>query len=124
MMPTPAGSDGLLSQLGQIRAGRSAPSWMPSGSTELLTVPVSAPAGVDVTDAEVDFAFLPGLTEPAGGDWRGGDWAAFGTGYVGQILIGAGNTATPLADGAYRVWIRISGNPETLVRPVGVLRVT
>lgn len=96
-----------------------------STSLETLRCPVFADAGGGIynpTSDPVAMAFTTGPgTKPASGDWKSGGWdtTAIGT-YVATCLIGTGGAAT-LAPGSYYVWVRITDNPEIIVREVGEL---
>jgi len=97
-------------------------------STEYIRAEVSATeAGepVDPTGGAVEFAFKDTDVEPAGGDWKTGEWEtdpAVSPVYYARILIGpSGET---LADGKYNVWLKIANSPEIPVRKIGVLTIT
>lgn len=95
-------------------------------SLEYLRCPVFADSGgapVNPTADAVAMAFMAAPnTKPGGGDWKPGGWdtTAIGT-YVATCLVGTGGVA--LAPGTYFVWVRITDNPEVIVREVGELTV-
>lgn len=90
---------------------------IPSTSKQFIGVPVtggytnSTPVDIAVVAAAVD--------EPASGDWKTAVWDSG----QAKILIGPG-TSLPLADGIYRVWVRITSTAETPVIPSGLIRIT
>lgn len=89
---------------------------IPSTSREYLHVPVSgATADQPVELAVVDI----GAEEPAEDDWTPADvW----DGTVAKVLIGPGGTLE-LEDGTFRVWVRVTADPEIPVIRGGLLRI-
>ncbi|MFE6126793.1 hypothetical protein ACFQ6Q_00750 [Streptomyces sp. NPDC056437] len=94
---------------------------IPATSTEYLYVPVSAPAGVDLTGVPVKIAILPASKRgPEAEDWKTAEWAPAPT---ARILIGPSGAQT-LTPGAYRVWITFDPpGSENLVELSGRLSV-
>jgi hypothetical protein len=93
---------------------------IPSTSTEYVHVPVTAPAGVDVTGMPVRIAVVAHRANPSETEWRTAAW----DGTTARLLVGPG-TDTVLAVGDYRVWINIDPpGSEAIVRKSGVLSVT
>lgn len=98
-----------------------------STSLEHLRFPVfadTAGAPYNPTADTVAVAFMTAPnTKPATGDWKTGGWdtTAIGT-YVATVLVGTGG-AVALTPGTYYVWVRITDNPEIIVREVGELTV-
>lgn len=97
-------------------------------STEYVQVPVSATtAGVPInpTSDQVQFAFMA-TGNPTSGDWHLGSWQTIApTTYVAQILVGPGSGGVPLTAGTtYSIWVKVTDNPETPVRQVGLLKIT
>ena len=96
-------------------------------SLETLRFPVFADGAGAIYNPTADavaVAFMAASnTNPAGGDWKIGGWdtTAIGT-YVATCLVGPGGAATP-APGSWYVWVRITDNPEIIVREVGELTV-
>lgn len=96
-----------------------------STSLENLRFPVFADSGgqpYNPTADPVAVAFMTAPnTKPASGDWKTGSWdtTVIGT-YVATVLVGPGGAAT-LAPGSYYAWVRITDNPEIIVREVGEL---
>lgn len=89
---------------------------IPSTSKEYVHVPVTG-AEDDMT---VDIAIVAStLEEPASGDWKPAVW----DGTDAKVLIGPG-TSLALANGTYRVWVRIAAAPELPVVRGGLLRIT
>lgn len=104
--------------------GGERPVLIPSTSTEFLHVPVSGPAGVDLTGTAPKIAILPGSTHtnPEAGDWKTGDWTDDGE---ARLLIGPDGGAVTLAPGDYRVWVTIDPpGSEKIVRLSGYLGIT
>jgi hypothetical protein len=101
-------------------------------SREFVRVPITAKeSGLDVdpTVAAVDMAFTTIGVEPGAGDWKVASWETDDTRspvrYFARCIVGPGGTVN-LADGAYQVWVKVSGlNPEAPVfRAPGELVVT
>lgn len=93
---------------------------IPSTSTEYLHVPVTAPAGTDVTGMPVQIAVVAHRANPADDEWQDASWS----GATARILVGP-DTSLELAAGDYRVWIRIDPpGAEAVVRRAGILTVT
>jgi hypothetical protein len=98
-----------------------------STSLETLWCSVFADAGgqpYNPTADAVAMAFMTAPnTKPASGDWKTGGWdtSAIGT-YTATCLVGPGGAAT-LVPGSYFVWVRITDNPEIVIREVGELTV-
>lgn len=94
-------------------------------SLEQVRFPVSADSAGAIYNPTADpvaMAFMTSPnTNPATGDWKTGGWdtTAIGT-YVATCLVGAGGAAT-LAPGTYYCWVRITDNPEIVIREVGTL---
>ncbi|WP_431781718.1 hypothetical protein [Streptomyces chumphonensis] len=83
-------------------------------STEYVHVPVTAPAGVDLTGVTPRLAFLPQSTadNPEPEDWHAGTWVD------GEALVLVGpDGGTELDVGHYWVWINIDPpGPENVVQ--------
>jgi hypothetical protein len=97
-------------------------------STEYVQVPVSATAaGVNVnpTSDSVQFAFMA-TGNPTPSDWHTGTWTTIApTTYLAQILVGPDNGGVTLTAGTtYAIWVKVTDNPETPVRQVGLLKIT
>jgi hypothetical protein len=89
---------------------------IPSTSKEYLKIPVT---GAD-SDMPVEIAVVAAtVEEPAAGDWKTAAW----DGTDAKVLIGPG-TSLALANGIYRVWVRITATPELPVVRGGLLKVT
>ncbi|MFD4547272.1 hypothetical protein [Streptomyces sp. NPDC058466] len=92
---------------------------IPASSTEYLHIPVTAPAGVDLTTASVRIAVVAHRTDPADSEWHNADWV----GSEARILVGP-TSGLVLAAGDYRVWINLDPpGAESIVRKSGVLSV-
>jgi hypothetical protein len=93
---------------------------IPASSTEYLHVPVTAPAGADLTATAVQIAVVAHSANPAGAEWQDATWQDG----AARILVGPG-TSTPLAPGDYKVWLRVDPpGAEDIVRKAGILTVT
>ena len=91
---------------------------IPSTSVQYVHVPIT---GTDLDGGEpVAMAVIATTAEePATGDWKTANWDAGSA----RILIGPG-TDLQLADGIYRVWVRVTASPEIPVIRSGLLRIT
>ncbi|MER5875470.1 hypothetical protein ABT119_06015 [Streptomyces sp. NPDC001910] len=93
---------------------------IPSASTEFLHVPVTAPAGTDLTGMPVRIAIVAHRADPDDSEWQDAAWVAG----VARLLVGPGSD-TVLEPGDYRVWINVDPpGAESIVRKAGVLSVT
>lgn len=83
--------------------------------------------GIDkalLTTLPVEYAFLADRdAEPVDADWRAGEWDPETVKPTARCLIGAGSPS-PLADGDWYVWIRVTGAIERPVRKTGRIRIT
>jgi hypothetical protein len=88
-------------------------------SREYIRIPVTAPAGVDVTllAAEIALVADPG-TEPVDADYHAATWIA------GEacLLAGAGG-AVDYPDGEYMAYLRLTAGAERPVLRAGRVRV-
>jgi hypothetical protein len=93
---------------------------IPATSTEYLHVPVTPPAGLNLTGSPVRIAVVAHRANPAETEWRTAAWE----GTTARLLIGP-DTDTVLAAGDYKVWINIDpAGGEDIVRKAGILTVT
>lgn len=93
---------------------------IPASSTEYLHIPVTAPAGVDLTAAPVNIAVVAHADNPSDAEWKPAEWA----GGEARLLIGPDGGALALTRGTYRVWIAIDPpGAENITRQAGVLRI-
>lgn len=75
---------------------------------------------VDVVQA----AFVAPGTNPGALDWKSASWETKGSTYFARCLVGPGvGAALDLVAGTYRMWIKITDNPEIPVLEAGNLRV-
>jgi hypothetical protein len=101
-------------------------------STKYVQVPVEATVnGVsdyNPTGDAVALAFVPPGTNPGVSDWKAGSWqsvaASSGTVFLAQCLVGPGAGGVALVPGTYRIWVKITDNPEVPVDDVGILQIT
>lgn len=83
--------------------------------------------GVDaalLTTLPVEYAFMATRdAEPVEDDWRAGEWDPDTTRPTARCLIGTASP-TPLADGTWFVWVRVTGAIERPVRQTGPIKIT
>jgi len=92
-------------------------------STEYLLIPVAATEqGITVnpTTQSVDVAATVQGAEPLSGDWKSAAWESDTTDadspvYSARLLIGPAGVLT-LTAGVYELWLRVTDNPEVVVR--------
>ncbi|MFI8872470.1 hypothetical protein [Streptomyces sp. NPDC055243] len=93
---------------------------IPATSTEYLHVPVTAPAGVDLTGAPVKIAAVAHRDNPSGTEWKTAEWNAG----EARLLIGPGSELA-LTRGDYSVWVSVDPpGAENITRKSGHLGVT
>lgn len=84
---------------------------------------------INPTTDTIQFAFiLDDTRDPISADWVIGSWEtdivdAIST-YYGRCLVGPTGGVIALAVGTYRIWIRISDMPETVVKRADFLKIT
>lgn len=94
---------------------------IPASSTEYLHIPVTAPAGVDLTGAPMRIAVVAHADNPADIEWKTAEWVDGNA----RLLIGPDGGALELTRGTYRVWIAVDPpGAENITRQAGVLRIT
>lgn len=96
---------------------------IPASSTEYVHVPVTAPAGVDITGSPPKLAILPvtNRANPETGDWHTGDWDDT----EARLLVGPDGGALTLTAGDYRVYVSVDPpGSELIVRLAGYLSVS
>lgn len=90
-----------------------------STSKEYVPVPVtfrSEGVFVDPTDDVVEMAFVPfDVAEPSSSDWNTASWETAAGVYLARCLVGPAG-AVQLDAGRYRIFIRVSDNPEIPVK--------
>lgn len=97
---------------------------IPATTTEYVHVPVTAPAGVDITGTLPRLAILPvhNRSNPETGDWKTGEWA---DGTEARLLVGPEGGALTLTPGDYRVYVSFDPpGSENIVRLSGYLGIT
>lgn len=91
---------------------------IPSTSKQYITVPVT---GTLTGTEPVHIAVIAATAEePASGDWKTAVWD---NNTDAKILIGPG-TSLALANGLYRVWVKVTASQEIPVIRSGLLRIT
>lgn len=99
---------------------------------EFVRVRVAATDAGDVvipTGDPVSFAFVPqgseidGSTTFASGNWETDDSIAASPVYYARILVGPGGTVT-LTSGVWDCYLKVTDNPEVVVKRVGTIWVT
>jgi len=96
-------------------------------STMYVQVPIMATVNglpYNPTNDPVVLAFLSAGVNPVSGDWHTGSWATAAGVYLAQLLIGPGSGGLPLATGEYRIFVKITDNPEIPVLQPDTLLVT
>lgn len=102
----------------------------PASSTEYLWATIDSQANdgtaLDPTSDPVAFAFLPlGDESPDDPDFNDGTWRTVSGEYQAGILVGPENDGIPLDPGRYRVYVRVTDNPEIPIRRIDqVLHIT
>ena len=92
---------------------------IPASSTEYLHIPVTAPAGVDLTGAPVNIAVVAHADNPGDTEWKPAEWADG----EARLLIGPDGVLA-FTRGTYRVWIAIDPpGAENITRQAGDLLV-
>jgi hypothetical protein len=92
---------------------------IPAISVEYVRVAVTVPAGVDLSELDVELAVVNDGQVPDTGDWRAGTWI----GTSAAVLIGPG-TDLALDQGTYDVYVKIISSPEVPVLPSGSIHIT
>lgn len=90
-------------------------------STEYVEVPITAPD--NPTADTVQMAFILNGASPGSGDWKSAIWTTVNGVYYACCLVGPGSGGVVLAVGSYKVWVKITDNPEVPVRAPGNLTV-
>jgi len=95
-------------------------------STEYVRVAIDA--GVDPTADNVQMAFPLTGVAPVSGDWKSATWETDSSTdpatYYARCLVGPGvGGVVSLTAGLYDVFVKVSDNPETVVRNTGALAV-
>ena len=97
---------------------------LPATTTEYVRVPVTPPAGVDITGTPPKLAILPtsNRDNPTVDDWKIAAWAS---GPEARLLVGPDGGALTLTRGNYRVWVTFDPpGSENIVRMSGYLGIT
>lgn len=93
---------------------------IPASSTEYLHIPVTAPAGVDLTGTPVKIAVVAHAANPSGAEWKTAEWVDG----AARLLIGPDGGVLALTRGTYRVWIAIDPpGAENITRQSGLLSI-
>jgi hypothetical protein len=92
---------------------------IPAISVEYVQVAVTGPAGLDLSDLDVELAIVADGQTPDTGDWKAGTWI----GSSAAVLIGPG-TSLELDQGTYDVYVKITSSPEIPVLPSGSIHIT
>ncbi|MEU0181789.1 hypothetical protein ABZ312_11460 [Streptomyces sp. NPDC006207] len=83
-------------------------------------MPITAPAGVDLTGAPVRIAIVAHAENPSESEWQTAEWVDD----VARLLIGPDGGAIALTRGDYRVWVAVDpAGPENIVRQSGALSI-
>lgn len=97
-------------------------------STEYVRVAIGTTPAVDPTSDNLQMAFPVTGNEPITGDWKSATWesdtSTVPTTYYARCLVGPGPGAVvTLTDGLYDVYVKVSDNPETVVKNTGALAI-
>jgi hypothetical protein len=93
---------------------------IPASSTEYLHIPVTAPAGVDLSAAPMKIAIVAHADNPSDAEWKTAEWADG----EARILVGPDGGALTLTRGNYRVWIAVDPpGAENITRQSGALNI-
>lgn len=93
---------------------------IPASSTEYLHIPVTAPAGTNLSGAPVKIAVVAHADNPSDAEWHTAEWADGDA----RLLIGPDGGALELTRGNYRVWIAIDPpGAENITRQAGTLNI-
>lgn len=89
-----------------------------------VTATVNGVYPYNPTGDVVEAAFVAPGTSPSALDWKTASWETKGTSYFARCLVGPGPGAVlDLAAGTFRMWVRVTDNPEAPVLEAGNLRV-
>jgi hypothetical protein len=96
-----------------------------SDSTEYLYASITAfevdGTAVDPTDYAAEVAIVEPDETVGESDWVDAVWVKVGT--TDRVRVLTGNQALPLVAGHYSVYVRLTGNVETIIRQAGRLTV-
>lgn len=93
---------------------------IPASSTEFMHIPVTGPAGVDLTGTPVKIAIVAHADNPSVAEWKTAEWVDG----EARLLVGPDGGALALAHGTYRVWIAVDPpGAENITRQSGVLSI-
>jgi hypothetical protein len=92
---------------------------IPAISVEYVQVAVTGPAGLDLSELDVELAVVADGQVPDVGDWKDGAWI----GSSAAVLIGPGSSLE-LMPGTYDVYVKITSSPEIPVLPSGSIHIT
>lgn len=88
---------------------------LPAGTLETVEARVSVDGGAtDPTSFEVEYALLDPDAAPTEMDWSAGTWAPAGPPYLARALVSE-------AAGEYRLWFRITGDGEIVIRDAAII---
>ena len=87
-----------------------------------LVTATAVGAPIDPSTDPVAFAFIPPNTTPGISDWHTGSWESFSGLHFARFLFGPVGGLV-LAPATYKVWIKITDNPEVPVEPIDDLTI-
>jgi len=87
-----------------------------------ITATVNGVYPYNPTADTVEAAFVAPGVNPAALDWKAASWETQGTSYFARCLVGPAGVVT-LAAGTYKMWVRVTDNPEIPVLEAGNVRV-
>jgi hypothetical protein len=87
-----------------------------------VVVTVRSPSASTILNDVVQMAFLPGVNSPdANTVWRSARWDTNATIPTALCRIGPGYVQ--LAQGIYKVWVKITDSPNAPVKSAGIIKV-
>jgi hypothetical protein len=94
---------------------------IPVDSLEYVPVPVRVSGEPPGVAATVEMAIIPDNVHPEETDWLPATWDVNAVA-TAILLVGPGGDVE-LARGRYGVWVRVSANPEVVIRLAGLLEI-
>lgn len=92
-------------------------------STEYVRVAIATSPAADPTSDNIQMAFPVTGVNPVLGDWKSATWETDGTTYYARCLVGPAPGVVTLAEGLYDVYVKVTDNPEVVVRQTGALAI-
>jgi hypothetical protein len=97
---------------------------IPATAQVYMFVPLTGPAGVDLTQYAGDLALVADNgTEPGPADWHAAAWLAPETGAAKELALLVGGTGQVYPPGDYMAWWRLTAGAEKPVDRSGRVRI-